>query len=558
MLLPIRYSIPLSSLILLGGGGFFFFSGCPHHHLLLLLHIYANENTIATPIPSLSFSLFVCCSMGALEEARFAEELRLELSAADCESESEDERSSASSAAAAIANQKKIEDAVRLLLQGLGEDHEREGIRKTPLRVTKAFAHATQGYGQKVRDIVQGALFPEAGLDNVAGYAGGDGGLVVVRDINLFSYCESCLLPFSVQCHVGYVPSGQRVVGLSKLSRVADVFAKRLQEPQRLANEICAALQNSIKPAGVAIALQCRHIQFPEAIQCNPNPVHPSKHEMQGWFYASVFSSSGVFKKNENNSFWDDFLALLKFRGVSVELEPPAQPWCPARSLELPQCNGHSTGSISNGRMSPKTVVTQSVMTSAVTSILESLGEDPLRKELVGTPFRYVQWLMNFKRSSLEAKQNGYSTLNFRKKRIGVDVGNSQDEIHSELNLPFCSQCEHHLLPFYGVVHVGYYGSEGGGGAMDRSFIQSLVHFYGCKLQVQERLTRQIAESIFSALGRGVMVVVEANHICMISRGIEKVGSSTATIALTGQFAHDAAAKANFLRTISESTASGG
>ena len=89
------------------------------------------------------------------------------------------------------------------------------------------------GYRQKVNDIVQGALFPEAGLDNRVGHAGGAGGLVIVRDLDLFSYCESCLLPFPVKCHVGYVPSGERVVGLSKLSRVADVFAKRLQERHR-------------------------------------------------------------------------------------------------------------------------------------------------------------------------------------------------------------------------------------------------------------------------------------------------------------------------------------
>lgn len=94
-----------------------------------------------------------------------------------------------------------------------------------------------------MNDVVHGALFPEAGLGGGSGQAGGAGGLVIVRDLDLFSYCESCLLPFQVRCQVGYVPSGQRVVGLSKLSRVADIFAKRLQAPKRLADEICTALQ---------------------------------------------------------------------------------------------------------------------------------------------------------------------------------------------------------------------------------------------------------------------------------------------------------------------------
>ncbi|KAJ6797827.1 GTP cyclohydrolase 1 [Iris pallida] len=230
--------------------------------------------------------------MGALERGRFAEEMMLDLTDC-CGSGPESEPASAHNH-----HKSTIERSVKVLLQGLGEDGEREGIRRTPLRVAKAFAQGTRGYRQKVREIVQGALFPEAGLDNGAGYAGGDGGLVVVRDIDLFSYCESCLLPFSVQCHVGYVPSGQRVLGLSKLSRVADVFAKRLQEPQRLANEICAALQNSINPAGVAVALNCWHIEFLAALQCNPNPRHPSIHGMQGWLCSSVCSSSGVFKQD--------------------------------------------------------------------------------------------------------------------------------------------------------------------------------------------------------------------------------------------------------------------
>lgn len=136
-------------------------------------------------------------------------------------------------------------------------------------------------YNQNVEEIVQGTLFSEAGMDNSGGLAGGVGGLVAVRDIDLFSYCASCLLPFKVQCHVGYVPSCQLVVGLSKLSMVADAFAKRLQSPQRLADEICSALLTSIKPAGVAVALQCWHSNYPNK-------------PTQGWVFASVLPGSGA------------------------------------------------------------------------------------------------------------------------------------------------------------------------------------------------------------------------------------------------------------------------
>ncbi|XP_072992811.1 GTP cyclohydrolase 1 [Typha latifolia] len=486
--------------------------------------------------------------MGALEGGCFEEELE------ENGVRLEEEVDNGSGSAAAI------DEAVKVLLQGLGEDHEREGLKRTPQRVAKAFREGTRGYRQKVREIVQGALFPEAGLDKGTGCAGGTGGLVVVRDIDLFSYCASCLLPFGVQCHVGYVPSGKRVVGLSKLSRVADIFAKRLQDPQRLANEVCAALQCSIKPAGVAVALQCWHIQFPENLRCRSNQGHSSKLDMQGWVPTSSSSCSGVFE-DKNSSLWDDFLAVLKLRGINMDMNNIScstfHSWCPSKSLEVPLCNGHSMRSTTNCRISSKAVVTYPAMISAVRTIIQSLGEDPSREELVATPYRYVQWLMNFKTSSLEMKLNGFSLdkLNLPMK-IG-EVANGLTEIRSTMNLSFCSQCEHHLLPFYGVVHIGYFDEENGKG-IERSVLQSLVQFYGCKLQVQERLTRQIAEAVYSVFSVGVIVVVEANHLCMISRGIEKVRSSTATIAVMGQFSIDHAAKALFLQTISNTTAVGG
>ncbi|KAL5704244.1 GTP cyclohydrolase I [Ranunculus cassubicifolius] len=431
-----------------------------------------------------------------------------------------------------------IQDSVKILLQGLGEDSNREGLVKTPLRVAKALREATRGYRQKVKDIVQGALFPEAGLDG-----GGAGGLVVVRDLDLFSYCESCLLPFRVKCHVGYVPSGQRVVGLSKLSRVADVFAKRLQEPQRLANEICSALHNGIKPAGVGVVLHCCHIQFPQ-LKGNCTEM-----DMLGWSMIPVCAGSGGFT-NINGDIWSDFTTLLKFRGVKVETfqNQPSfnHTWCPSQSLDV---QPHKNTSNHSNAQRPS-----AVMVSAVASILQSLGENPSRKELVGTPHRFVQWLMNFKCSSMEMSANHFNSdvVDQRPKNNPTSVG--QDEFRAELNLPFWSQCEHHLLPFHGLVHIGYFHAEGCR-EIARTILQTIVHFHGWKLQVQERLTRQIVETISSTFGVDVMVVVEANHICMISRGIEKVGSSTATIATAGRFSSDPTAKEWFLQTISSSNA---
>ncbi|KAK8327023.1 hypothetical protein V6Z12_A11G155500 [Gossypium hirsutum] len=376
-----------------------------------------------------------------------------------------------------------IEDAVKVLLQGLGEDVNREGIKKTPLRVAKALREGTRGYKQKVKDIVQGALFPKVGLRDRVGHAGGAGGLVIVRDLDMFSYCESCLLPFQVKCHVGYVPSGEQVVGLSKLSRVADIFAKRLQDPQRLADEVCSALHLGINPAGVAVILQCWHIHFPNL----ESVFHDAKH--QGWITVLVSSGSGVFE-NENADAWCDFLGLLKFRGVTADRiltrDSEKKSWCPSYS-----------SSVAKG--SSELIAPNPRMVAAIASILGSLGEDS-RKELLETPSHFVRWLMNFQNTELEMKFNGFTCGIKDVLKPNGECSHNHQQLHAELSLSFWSQCEHHLLPFHGVVHIGYMCPEGFN-PIEKSLLQSIVHFYGFKLQVQERLTRQIAETVSSILG---------------------------------------------------------
>ncbi|KVH94215.1 GTP cyclohydrolase I [Cynara cardunculus var. scolymus] len=321
-----------------------------------------------------------------------------------------------------------IEDAVKVLLQSLGEDINREGLKKTPLRVAKALREGTRGYKQKVKDIIQGALFPEAGVENGVGQAGGSGGLVLVRDLDLYSYCESCLLPFQVKCHVGYIPSSQRVVGLSKLSRVADIFAKRLQDPQRLADEICVAFQHGIKPTGVAVVLQCSHIHFPNF----ETPFLDSEH--QRWVKVLVTSGSGSFGKHDSPT-WIDFLSLLRYRDIDLDTihsrTSVKDSWCPSRSFSV------------IGPSRPG-------MVTAVASILRSLGQDPCRKELVGTPNHFVRWLTNFKDSNLEMELSEFPGIPLRT----IERVNYKDHIKSEMNLSLWSLCEHQLLPFYGLVHI--------------------------------------------------------------------------------------------------------
>lgn len=136
---------------------------------------------------------------------------------------------------------------VRAMLQALGEDPEREGLLKTPERVEKAMRFLTQGYGQDVCGLLNGALFTVS-YDE----------MVIIKDIDVFSLCEHHLLPFFGKAHVAYIPNG-KVVGLSKIPRLVDVFARRLQVQERLTVQIAEAIQEWVKPRGVGVVIEAMH-----------------------------------------------------------------------------------------------------------------------------------------------------------------------------------------------------------------------------------------------------------------------------------------------------------
>jgi GTP cyclohydrolase I len=137
---------------------------------------------------------------------------------------------------------------VRGILSFVGEDPEREGLRETPARVVRAMSEHFSGYAQDPADYLAKTFEEVEGYDE----------LVLVSDIELFSHCEHHMVPFVGKAHVAYVPDG-RVVGLSKIARVVDVFAKRLQVQEKLTKQIGDAIQTQLKPQGVAVILQCQH-----------------------------------------------------------------------------------------------------------------------------------------------------------------------------------------------------------------------------------------------------------------------------------------------------------
>lgn len=142
----------------------------------------------------------------------------------------------------------RISTYYKEVLKDLGEDPEREGLLKTPLRVAKSLKFLTNGYALDPAEILRSAMFEEDYSQ-----------MVIVKDIEVYSLCEHHMLPFFGKAHIAYIPNGH-IVGLSKIPRVVDVFSRRLQVQERLTNEIRDCIQETLNPAGVAVVIECQHM----------------------------------------------------------------------------------------------------------------------------------------------------------------------------------------------------------------------------------------------------------------------------------------------------------
>ncbi|MEY2539834.1 MAG: cyclohydrolase [Verrucomicrobiota bacterium] len=142
----------------------------------------------------------------------------------------------------------RLESAFLELLEAVGEDPNREGLRRTPVRAAKAFEFLTNGYRQDLDDVVNDAIFESDASE-----------IILVKDIELYSMCEHHLLPFIGRAHVAYIPSG-KVIGLSKVARIVDVFARRLQIQEQLTVQIADALMKTLHPVGVAVVIEAKHL----------------------------------------------------------------------------------------------------------------------------------------------------------------------------------------------------------------------------------------------------------------------------------------------------------
>jgi GTP cyclohydrolase I len=185
-----------------------------------------------------------------------------------------------------------MKDLYRQLLVEVGEDPEREGLLRTPLRAAKSMAFLTQGYHQNVDDILNGAIFEAENYDD----------MVLVRDIEFYSLCEHHLLPFFGRCHVAYVPEG-KIVGISKVARLVEMFARRLQVQERLTHQIAHALQEALEPKGVAVVAEAQHLcMMVRGVQKQNSRVVTS-------------SVLGLFRRNSMSR--SEFMDLLKIEGTA-------------------------------------------------------------------------------------------------------------------------------------------------------------------------------------------------------------------------------------------------
>lgn len=183
---------------------------------------------------------------------------------------------------------KNLEKIVKELLIEIGEDTKRQGLVKTPERVARAYRFLTKGYREKIDDIVNDAIFNES-YDEI----------VIVKDVDFFSLCEHHLLPFYGKCHVGYIPK-KKIIGLSKIPRIIEMFARRLQVQERLTTQIGEALEEVLEPQGVAVVTEARHLCMMMRGVEKQNSI------------ATASCMTGVFKVNDKTR--SEFLRLINGR----------------------------------------------------------------------------------------------------------------------------------------------------------------------------------------------------------------------------------------------------
>ena len=185
---------------------------------------------------------------------------------------------------------KKLEMNTKNLLELLGEDPSREGLLNTPTRVAKAWEFLTKGYNENLDELINNAIFEGESKD-----------MVIVKNIEFYSLCEHHMIPFYGKAHIGYIPDG-KIIGLSKLARITDLFSQRLQVQERLTNQIAQCLQEVLNPRGVAVVLEGKHFCMLSRGVQKQNSI------------ATSSSMLGIFREKESTR--NEFLKLIEMNNI--------------------------------------------------------------------------------------------------------------------------------------------------------------------------------------------------------------------------------------------------
>ncbi|CAG2108090.1 unnamed protein product [Medioppia subpectinata] len=313
--------------------------------------------------------------------------------------------------------------------------------------------------------------------------------MVIVKDIEFFSMCEHHLVPIYGHVSIGYLPNKQ-VLGLSKLARVVEMYSRRLQVQERMTRQIAEAITQAINPCGVGVVIEATHM---------------------------CMSSRGVQKVQSKT---------ITSSMVGVFPEDIA-----GKQLVLKDTNNNDVELTEDEKVEK--------LAKLYREILVTIGEDPQREGILKTPHRAAKALLYF--------THGYD-VHLDELLNGAIFDEDHDEMVIVKDIEFFSMCEHHLVPIYGHVSIGYLPNKQ---VLGLSKLARVVEMFSRRLQVQERLTRQIAEAIQSAVKpAGVGVVVEASHMCMSTRGVQKIQSSTITSSMVGEFRNNQKTREEFLALI--------
>ena len=185
---------------------------------------------------------------------------------------------------------KKLEMNTKNLLELLGEDPSREGLLNTPKRVAKAWEFLTKGYNENLDELINNAIFEGESKD-----------MVIVKNIEFYSLCEHHMIPFYGKAHIGYIPDG-KIIGISKLARITDLFSQRLQVQERLTNQIAQCLQEVLNPRGVAVVLEGKHFCMLSRGVQKQNSI------------ATSSSMLGIFREKESTR--NEFLKLIEMNNI--------------------------------------------------------------------------------------------------------------------------------------------------------------------------------------------------------------------------------------------------